>query len=339
MQEEHGFLWRVMLDTIDTDLVGRRVLDAGCNRGGFLRLLVDESRIGEGYGYDPASGAIEDARRLAGLRPLTFEPPTPCPPDGSSSTPPSVTRFSTCCTTWPPTPTSSPRRVTGAELRRDGRPRREPHDVGVARSVARELALPRLYDLDEVVEVFEGAGFEVSVARLPMRFVPVSAGRGGHEHRRDLMGWLDYYERDKVLSGSPALARRATRRTLRSCSRSSPRRPLLDRLGDAVREVAALFVGQHAMVGVGPEQIDVALGGVHLLPRVAEEGHVTEQVRVDQLVAVARPTRAFSGSCTSSGATRWNTSSNTASTSVGRSRSSSRTPQCRHQGGARRVPS
>jgi SAM-dependent methyltransferase len=73
MQEEHGFLWRALLDTIDIDLAGRRVLDAGCNRGGFLRQLVDESGIAEGYGYDPASGAIADARRLAGLRPLTFE--------------------------------------------------------------------------------------------------------------------------------------------------------------------------------------------------------------------------------------------------------------------------
>ena len=52
--------------------------DAGCSTsgatgGGFLRLLVDESGIGEGYGYDQASGAIDDARRLAGQRPLTFE--------------------------------------------------------------------------------------------------------------------------------------------------------------------------------------------------------------------------------------------------------------------------
>ena len=73
MQDEHDFLWRAMLDTIDMDLAGRRVLDAGCNRGGFLRLLVDEAGIAEGRGYDPASGAIEDARRLAGQRPLTFE--------------------------------------------------------------------------------------------------------------------------------------------------------------------------------------------------------------------------------------------------------------------------
>jgi len=66
-------------------------------------------------------------------------------------------------------------------------------------SVANELGLPRPYDLDEVVEVFDGAGFEVSVARLKVRFVPVSARRGGHEHRRGLMDWLEYYGRDKVL--------------------------------------------------------------------------------------------------------------------------------------------
>src|SRR5437879_1362863 len=72
MQEEHGFVWRAMLDTIDVDLAGKRVLDAGCNRGGFLRLLADRCAIAEGCGYDPASGAIEDARRLARERRLEF---------------------------------------------------------------------------------------------------------------------------------------------------------------------------------------------------------------------------------------------------------------------------
>ena len=41
MQDAHGFIWKAMLDTIDVDLAGTRVLDAGCNRGGFLRLLSD----------------------------------------------------------------------------------------------------------------------------------------------------------------------------------------------------------------------------------------------------------------------------------------------------------
>ncbi|MGO9696993.1 MAG: hypothetical protein ACLPYO_25315, partial [Mycobacterium sp.] len=70
MQDEHRFAWKAMLDTIDVDLAGTRVLDVGCNRGGFLRLLADDCRIKEGFGYDPAAGAIEDARRLAGTRPL-----------------------------------------------------------------------------------------------------------------------------------------------------------------------------------------------------------------------------------------------------------------------------
>jgi cyclopropane fatty-acyl-phospholipid synthase-like methyltransferase len=66
MQDDHGFIWEALLDTIDVDPAGKRVLDAGCNRGGFLRLLVDRCGIAEGLGYDPAAGAIEDARRLAG---------------------------------------------------------------------------------------------------------------------------------------------------------------------------------------------------------------------------------------------------------------------------------
>jgi SAM-dependent methyltransferase len=73
MQEEHAFIWDAMLETIDIELAGKRVLDAGCNRGGFLRLLTDDCSIVEGFGYDPAVGAVEDARRLAGDRPLRFE--------------------------------------------------------------------------------------------------------------------------------------------------------------------------------------------------------------------------------------------------------------------------
>jgi len=62
-----------------------------------------------------------------------------------------------------------------------------------------ELGLPGLYGLDEVAGVFEGAGFSVSVATLKLDLVPVSAHRHGHDHRRDLLAWLDYYSREKVL--------------------------------------------------------------------------------------------------------------------------------------------
>jgi SAM-dependent methyltransferase len=201
MQEEHGFLWRAIIDTIDIDLAGRRVLDAGCNRGGFLRLLVDESGIGEGYGYDPASGAIDDARRLAARRPLTFETAVTVPAgwgDFDAAFSHEVLYLlndlpshaaAMFAALGPGAPYYA---VIGVHA--GSRLMSAWHD-----SVARELALPRLYDLDEVVEVFDGAGFDVAAARLQMRFVPVSAARGGHEHRRGLMDWLDYYARDKIL--------------------------------------------------------------------------------------------------------------------------------------------
>ena len=54
MQEEHGFLWRAMLETIDIDVAGRRVLDAGCNRGGFLRLLRVGGSVWRPGGQDHA---------------------------------------------------------------------------------------------------------------------------------------------------------------------------------------------------------------------------------------------------------------------------------------------
>src|SRR5690349_19940758 len=63
MQDDHAFAWRALVDTVDVDLTGARVLDAGCNRRGFLLLLAHRCAIVEVFGYDPAAGAIADARR------------------------------------------------------------------------------------------------------------------------------------------------------------------------------------------------------------------------------------------------------------------------------------
>jgi SAM-dependent methyltransferase len=201
MQDEHGFIWRAMLDTIDVDLAGRRVLDAGCNRGGFLRLLVDDTGIAEGCGYDPASGAIEDARRLAGPRPLRFE--------AADTVPGGWAGFDTAFShevLYLVHDLGSHAAAVLAALE-PGAPYFAVMGVHAgSRTMAAwhasahaELGLPRLYDLDDVVEAFEGAGFTASASRLRMGFVPVSDRRGGHEHRRGLADWLDYYERDKVL--------------------------------------------------------------------------------------------------------------------------------------------
>lgn len=201
MQDEHGFIWRAMLDTIDTDLVGTRVLDVGCNRGGFLRLLVDDAGIAEGYGYDPASGAIRDARRLAGDRQLTFEVADTVPKEWADFD----VAFSHEVLYLLEDLSAHAARLLGALKPRGsyfavmGVHAGSPLMSAWHAEDAAELGLPRLYDLEEVTDVFENTGFSVSVANLKLGFVPVSAHRHGHDHRRDLLEWLDYYTRDKVL--------------------------------------------------------------------------------------------------------------------------------------------
>jgi SAM-dependent methyltransferase len=201
MQDEHGFLWRAMLDTIDVDLTGRRVIDAGCNQGGFLRLLVDEAGIAEGYGYDPASDAIDDARRLAGGRPLVFE--------AASAVPGGWGKFDVAFSheVLYLLPDLGGHAAAMFSALNEGAPYFAAMGVHAGSRLmsswyqanAGQLQLPRLYDLDDVVRAFEGAGFEVSVGRLQLRFVPVSAHRPRHEDQHDLLDWLDYYSHDKVL--------------------------------------------------------------------------------------------------------------------------------------------
>jgi SAM-dependent methyltransferase len=201
MQDEHEFIWRAMLDTVDVDLTGRRVLDAGCNQGGFLRLLVDQEGIGAGYGYDPASQAIEDARRLAGGRPLTFA--------SGSTVPDGWTQFDVAFSHEVLYLLGDLRAHAAAlfSALKDGAPYYAAMGVHAGSrlmsswhaSSADDLELPRLYDLDEVARLFEETGFNVAVGRLQIRFVPVAAHRANPEERHDLLGWLDYYSHDKVL--------------------------------------------------------------------------------------------------------------------------------------------
>jgi SAM-dependent methyltransferase len=202
MQDEHGFIWLAMLEMVDADTILSRskVLDVGCNRGGFLRLLVDRAGIGEGFGYDPAPGAIDDARRLTGGRPLHFEIATTVPEGWSNFavafshevlyvlhdlSSHAKTLFAAL------EPGSSYYATMGVHTD-------SPIMMAWHGDNASVLGLPGPYHLDEVANVFQAAGFEAAVGRLPIRFVPV------HAHRRDahdsgLCSWLDYYYRDKVM--------------------------------------------------------------------------------------------------------------------------------------------
>jgi SAM-dependent methyltransferase len=199
MQDDHGFVWRAMLDTIDVDLAGKRVLDAGCNRGGFLRLLADRCAIAEGFGYDPASGAIEDARRLAGERRLEFET-SDTVPDGWDGFDvafshevlyllhdlPSHARAMFAALV----PGGSYYAVIGVHAG-------SPLMVKWHRENVEALNLPAINDIEDVIAVFEGAGFEAAAARLRVGFVP-AAGHHGHD-RGWLLDWLDYYYDQKLL--------------------------------------------------------------------------------------------------------------------------------------------
>ncbi len=201
MQDEHGFIWLAMLEMIDTPLVEKKVLDVGCNRGGFLRLLVDRADIGSGWGYDPAPGAIEDARRLAGARALTFEV--------AQSVPGGWTGFDAAFShevlyVLHDLPAHAAALFAalasgGSYFATIGVHADSELMVGWHDEKAGELDLPGPYRLDDVADIFEGAGFDVTVGRLPLRFVPVHAHRDDSHADTTLSAWLDYYYRDKVM--------------------------------------------------------------------------------------------------------------------------------------------
>jgi len=195
MQDEHEFIWRAMLATVDVELPGGRVLDAGCNRGGFLRLLVREAGIDAGFGYDPAAGAIADARRLSGQLPLTFEVADTVPAG------------------WEGFDVAFSHEVL--YLVHD----LSAHAVAIHRSLApgaayyavmgvhagspgmaewraenaERLNLPPLYSLDEVVGAFAAVGFRAAASRLKIGFVPLS------DHARSFPAGLEYFYEHKVM--------------------------------------------------------------------------------------------------------------------------------------------
>ena len=195
MQDEHGFIWHAMLDTIDVSLGDKRVLDAGCNRGGFLRLLCRDRGIAAGYGYDPAPGAIADARRLAGEWPLTFEVADTVP------------------AAWEGFDVGFSHEVLylirdlaahARAIHRALRPGGIYYAVmGVHASApemadwhtrnAQHLKLPPLYSLDEVIETFTAVGFQAAVSRLKMGFVPFSS------HAPSFPAGLQYFYEHKVM--------------------------------------------------------------------------------------------------------------------------------------------
>ena len=199
MQDDHRFIWHAMLDTIDLDLAGRLVLDAGCNRGGFLRLLADDHGIAEGFGYDPAAGAVEDARRLAGGRPLHFEASSSVPDAWSGLDVAFSHEILYLLPDLAPHAVAIHRslRPGGVYFAVMGVHTGSPMMVEWHAANRQVLQLPPLYDVDEVIATFRQAGFDASVSRLAIRFVPTTGS--GHQHERRSLDWLAYYHDQKLM--------------------------------------------------------------------------------------------------------------------------------------------
>jgi SAM-dependent methyltransferase len=195
MQDDHGFVWRAMLDTIDADLRGKRVLDAGCNRGGFLRLLCSEAGIAAGYGYDPAAGAVADARRLAGELPLAFEVANTVPAgwDGFDVAFSHEVLYLIHDLSAHAAAIYLVLVPGGAYYAVMGVHAAAPTMADWHRRNAERLHLPPLYALDDVIGSFAAVGFEPAVSRLNVGFIPASG------HARSFPADLEYYYDHKLL--------------------------------------------------------------------------------------------------------------------------------------------
>jgi len=199
MQDEHHFLWVAMLETANVELSGTKVLDVGCNRGGFLRLAVDRCAIASGFGYDPAAGAVEDARRLAGDRPLHFEVGAAVPVGWGGFDVAFSHEVLYLLHDLPAHATDvfSSLAPGGVYFAAMGVHTGSPLMVQWHADNADALGLPKLSDLDEVVAAFRGAGFDASLSRLGVRFVPADSHR--HHDRGTLAEWVEYYCDHKML--------------------------------------------------------------------------------------------------------------------------------------------
>jgi SAM-dependent methyltransferase len=195
MQEHHGFVWGAMLQTIDVELSGTHVLDVGCNRGGFLRLLADTRGIAHGWGYDLAPGAVADAIALRGDRPLTYEVADTVPAgwrDFDVAFSHEVIYLIEDLGAHAEAVFEA-LRPGGVYFAVEGVHRASPTMAAWHAQAESELNLPPLRDVDEVVSAFEASGFTVSAARLQFGFVPTDG------HREHYFEWLSYYHDFKPL--------------------------------------------------------------------------------------------------------------------------------------------
>jgi SAM-dependent methyltransferase len=199
MQDDHHFIWVAMLDTIDVDLTGRRVLDAGCNRGGFLRLVAGRYDLAEGCGYDVASAAVDDARHLTADLPLRFEVGGTVPQGWGDFDVAFSHEVLYLLRDVPGHAAAIFRslRPGGVYFACTGMHSGTPGVSEMRASIADVENMPPVLDIDDVISVFQSAGFTASIARLAIGFMPISGS--DHDHSGRAIDWLSYYHDHKLL--------------------------------------------------------------------------------------------------------------------------------------------
>ncbi|MDF1791526.1 MAG: class I SAM-dependent methyltransferase [Thalassobaculaceae bacterium] len=81
MGDAHAPYWRHFIATVpETDLSTRTVMDFGCNRGGFLRLLYALRPFRRGVGIDIAADSVQAAEANKGALPVAYEVATDLAP-------------------------------------------------------------------------------------------------------------------------------------------------------------------------------------------------------------------------------------------------------------------
>jgi SAM-dependent methyltransferase len=76
MEAAHLPYWEAIIDRIDLPLAGKVVLDFGCSRGGFLRLLYGRNRFKHAISVDIAAAPIAVANELRGDLPIRYQATT-----------------------------------------------------------------------------------------------------------------------------------------------------------------------------------------------------------------------------------------------------------------------
>ena len=73
MTDDHAWIWQEMIAGLgNPDLSLARVLDVGCNQGGFLRMLHDSHPFKSAVGVDLARAAVGMANERKGTRPIEY---------------------------------------------------------------------------------------------------------------------------------------------------------------------------------------------------------------------------------------------------------------------------